>query len=89
VVAGPESGGQSAGRGEAGRWMVVDRRMIRKLGGDVVAETRQTAPGTGGQESWSGTEGLGVLQESGEAGSWELLESLPYMGRSLYRQELI
>jgi len=47
VVAGPEPGGKSAGqryREGAGRWMVWDRRMIRKLGSDVVEREHQTAP---------------------------------------------
>jgi len=43
--------------------------MTRKPGSEGVVEIRQTATGTGRQESWSGTEGFGVLLESGEAGS--------------------
>jgi len=42
--------------------------MIRKSGSEVETEIRQTATGTGGQESKSGTEGFGVLWESDEAG---------------------
>jgi len=42
--------------------------MIRKPGSQVEAEICQTATGTGGQESRSGTEGFDVLGGSGEAG---------------------
>jgi len=42
--------------------------MIRKSESEVVAEIHQTATGTDRQESGSGTEGFGVVQESDEAG---------------------
>jgi len=46
----------------------MDGRMIRKPGREVEAGIRQTATGTGGQESRSGTEGFGVIRESDETG---------------------
>jgi len=52
----------------AGRRMVSDGQMFRKPGSEVVADIQQTATCMGRQESGSGTEGFGVLQESDEAG---------------------
>jgi len=56
----PEAGGESAGQRHtevASVGIVRDTLMITKLGSGVEAGDRQTAAGTGGQESRSGTEG--------------------------------
>jgi len=62
-VGDPEPGGQSAGhkyREGAGRRMVGDERMIRKLGSDVVDGKRQAATGTGRREPGGATAGFVV-----------------------------
>lgn len=47
--------------------VVGDGWLVRKPGSEVIVEICQTVTGTGGQESWSGTEGFGELRESDEA----------------------